>query len=85
MRATDAILKAPAQATGGDTHWLVDGMPSIRRVSPGSIASGDGWMGLRSNNAYRVTSVEQRALLPVWAWLLLVLATLLLAWRLEGR
>jgi hypothetical protein len=85
MRATDAILKAPTQATGGDTHWLVDGMPSIRRVSPGSIASGDGWMGLRANNAYRVTSVEQRALLPVWAWLLLVLATLLLAWRLEGR
>jgi hypothetical protein len=85
MRATDAILKAPMQATGGDTHWLVDGMPSIRRVSPGSIASGDGWMGLRANNAYRVTSVEQRALLPVWAWLLLVLATTLLAWRLEGR
>jgi hypothetical protein len=85
MRATDAILKAPTQATGGDTHWLVDGMPSIRRVSPGSIASGEGWMGLRANNAYRVTSVEQRALLPVWAWLLLVLATLLLAWRLEGR
>jgi hypothetical protein len=85
MRATDAILKAPTQATGGDTHWLADGMPSIRRVSPGSIASGEGWMGLRANNAYRVTSVEQRALLPVWAWLLLVLATLLLAWRLEGR
>jgi hypothetical protein len=85
MRATDAILKAPTEATGGGTHWLVDGMPSIRRVSPGSIASGDGWMGLRANNAYRVTSVEQRALLPVWAWLLLVLGSLLLAWRLEGR
>ena len=85
MRATDAILKAPTQATGGDTHWLVDGMPTIRRVSPGSIASGDGWVGLRANGAYRVTSVEQRALLPVWGWLLLVLASLLLAWRLEGR
>jgi hypothetical protein len=85
MRATDAILKAPTEATGGGVHWLSDGMPQIRRVSPGSIASGNGWMGLRANDAYRVTSVEQRALLPVWAWLLLVLGTLLLAWRLEGR
>jgi hypothetical protein len=42
-------------------------------------------MGLRSNGAYRVTSVEQQALLPAWAALLLVLGTLLLAWRLEGR
>jgi hypothetical protein len=85
MRATDAILNAPTQATGGGTHWLADGMPAIRRTSAGSIASGEGWIGLRANAAYRVTAVEQRALLPVWAWLILVLSTLLIAWRLEGR
>jgi hypothetical protein len=85
MRATDQILKPLANATGGDTHWLVDGVPDIRRVDPGANASGDGWMGLRSNGAYRVTSVEQQKLLPAWLALVLVLGTVLLAWRMEGR
>jgi len=85
MRATDAILKAPTEATGGSVHWLADGLPSIRRTSPGSIAAGDGWIGLRANGAYRVTSVEQQPLLPAWLALLLILGTLLVAWRLEGR
>jgi hypothetical protein len=85
MRATDAILKAPAQATGGSVHWLADAMPNIRRTQPGSIATGEDWIGLRANGAYRVTSVEQQPLLPAWLALLLILGTLLLAWRLEGR
>jgi hypothetical protein len=85
MRATDAILKAPTAATGGSVHWLSDGMPSIRRVSPGSTAFGDDWIGLNANRAYRVTSVEQRALLPVWLALLLIMGSLLVAWRMEGR
>jgi uncharacterized membrane protein len=85
MRATDAILKPPAQATGGSVHWLADGMPSIRRVAPGGTANGDGWIGLRANGAYRVTSVEQQPLLPPWLALLLILGTLILAWRIEGR
>ncbi|HXL99118.1 MAG TPA: hypothetical protein VN932_04245 [Rhizomicrobium sp.] len=85
MRATDAILKAPAEATGGSVRWLADGLPSIRRISPGSVASGDDWIGLRANGAYRVTSVEQQPLLPAWLALLLILGTLLMAWRWEGR
>jgi hypothetical protein len=40
---------------------------------------------LRRNNAYRVASVEQTALLPPWLALILLLGALLLAWRLEGR
>ena len=86
MRATDAILSGPAQATGGSVHWLADGgVPDIRRVQPGGVAAGERWIGLRSNGAYRVTSVEQTPLLPAWLALLLLLGTLLLAWRLEGR
>ena len=35
MRATDAILKPVAAATGGSVHWLADGgIPAIRRVAP---------------------------------------------------
>ena len=86
MRATDSILKGPAEATGGSVHWLADGgVPDIRRVEPGSVAAGDRWIGLRRNGAYRVTSVEQTPLLPPWLAFVLVIGTLLLAWRLEGR
>ena len=85
MRATDAILKPLADKTSGSIHWLKDGIPDIRRVTPGQTASGSSWIGLRANGAYRVTSVEQRPLLPEWVALFLVLGTTLLAWRIEGR
>jgi len=85
MRATDAILSPIANATGGSVHWLVDGTPDVRRVGASGNAAGANWIGLRANGAYRVTSVEQRPLLPPWAALLLLLGTLLLAWRVEGR
>jgi len=85
MRATGRILKPIAESSGGSVHWLSDGLPRIRRVGPGAAASGENWIGLRSNGAYRVSAVEQQALLPPWAALLLLLATLLLAWRMEGR
>lgn len=80
MRATDQILKPIAS-----THWLVDGMPRIRRIGPSDTPSGADWIGLRANGAYRVTAVEQQQLLPVWAALVLLLATWLFAWRMEGR
>jgi hypothetical protein len=86
MRATDAILRPVASATGGSIRWLSDdGVPQIRRVQPGHLAAGDNWVGLRANHAYRVTSSEQEPLLPSWIALVLLFATLLLAWRLEGR
>jgi hypothetical protein len=85
MRATDSILSPLAQQSGGSVHWLTDGMPSIRRVQAGATASGENWIGLRANGAYRVTQVEQQPLLPVWAALTLLIGTLLFAWRMEGR
>ena len=84
-RATDTVLKPDAEATGGSVHWLEDGLPEIRRVGAGDTASGDRWIGLRSNGAYRVTALEQQKLLPQWAALLIIVGALLLAWRLEGR
>jgi uncharacterized membrane protein len=85
MRATDAVLKPDAEASGGSVHWLEDGVPEIRRVGVGDAASGTRWIGLRSNGAYRVTALEQEKLLPQWLALLLIVGALLLAWRLEGR
>ena len=85
MRATDTILQPVADASGGSVHWLSDGVPEVRRVGANGNAAGSSWIGLRANGAYRVTSVEQRPLLPAWAALLLLLGTLLIAWRVEGR
>jgi len=85
MRATDTILHAPVEATGGSVHWLVDGLPSIRRVTPDSRTFGGDWIGLRANGAYRVTSVQQQALLPPWLAVILLVGMVLFAWRMEGR
>jgi hypothetical protein len=85
MRATDQILQPIARQTGGSTRWLSDGVPDIRRIGANASASGANWIGLRTNGAYRVSAVEQRSLLPPWAALLLLLGSLLLAWRMEGR
>jgi hypothetical protein len=85
MRATSDILQPLAKASGGSVHWLTDGAVSVRRVAPAQTAHGSNWIGLRRNGAYRVTSLEQQPLLPAWAALLLVVGSLLLAWRIEGR
>jgi hypothetical protein len=85
MRATSDILEPLAKASGGSVHWLSDAAVSVRRVAPAQTAHGGNWIGLRRNGAYRVTSLEQEPLLPAWAALLLVVGSLVLAWRIEGR
>ncbi len=85
MRATDRILAPAAEASGGAVQWLSDGMPQIRRVKRGRRMAGDGWMGIAANETSRITSVEQTPLLPAWAALVLLLGTLMFAWRREGR
>ena len=84
--ATECCRKAPlAAASGGSVHWLANGIPQARRVDADALSSGSNWIGIRHNNAYRVTQLEQQPLLPQWLALILILGSLLLAWRLEGR
>ena len=85
IRATGEILRPVAEQSGGSVHWLADGMPDIRRVEHGRRMAGEDWVGIAANNATRVISVEQAPLLPAWLLLLVLLGTLLVAWRLEGR
>ncbi|HEY2836182.1 MAG TPA: hypothetical protein VGI89_06395 [Rhizomicrobium sp.] len=85
MRATADILEPLTKQSSGSVHWLSDGGVSVRRVAPAQTAAGSNWIGLRRNGAYRVTALEQEPLLPVWAALLLVVGSLYLAWRIEGR
>jgi hypothetical protein len=85
MRATADILEPLTKASGGSVHWLTDGMVGVHRVAPAQTAYGSNWIGLRRNNAYRVTALEQEPLLPAWAALVLVVGSLFLAWKIEGR
>jgi len=90
-RETSDILATPeklapvVKATGGGMAWLEDGLPRLVKVEPGRQAAGTGWIGLRANGAYRVTSVVE---IPLFATLL-SLGALLLAvcamWYREGR
>ena len=85
LLATAAMLAPVAQATGGSTTWLEDGMPQLVKVTSGRQAAGAGWIGLRANDSYRVQAVSDT---PLFATLL-SLAALLLAlgatWYREGR
>ncbi len=84
MRATDAVLKPYADATGGGVQWLSDGMPDLRAVDQGATTRGNGWFGIERRGAYRVTSVDSDQLMPPWLALLLVLTAIIFAWRRES-
>jgi hypothetical protein len=84
MRATDAIMKPFVAATSGGIQWTADGIPDLREVDPGSSNAGSGWFGIQRRGAYRVTSVASDELLPPWLALVLVIGTLLFAWRRES-
>jgi hypothetical protein len=47
--------------------------------------AGAGWIGLRRNADHSVISISALPLLPPWLALLLLLGTVVLAWRQEGR
>ncbi|HEY5211182.1 MAG TPA: hypothetical protein VIJ42_17215 [Stellaceae bacterium] len=86
VRATGAKLAADVEASGGAIFWIGDGsMPELRRVSPGRLAAGHGWLGLRENGDYIVTGVSEVPLLPGLLALLLLLGAFLAAWRQEAR
>jgi hypothetical protein len=84
MRATDAVLKPYADATGGGVQWLSEGLPDLRAVDQGATTRGSGWFGIERRGAYRVTSVDSDQLLPPWLALILVLSAILFAWRRES-
>jgi hypothetical protein len=86
VRATEAKLRPDVAATGGGLFWIGDGsLPRVRRVAPGRLAAGDGWLGLRENGDYIVTGVREVPLMPGLVALALLIGLFLLAWRREGR
>ncbi len=86
LTATPERLAPVAKATGGGLAWLAEGgVPEPRRVAPGSITAGQGWMGFAEKGDYTVDGIREIALLPALALALLCLGGLLAAWRNETR
>jgi len=85
LRSTGDRLRPVVDVTDGGIVRISDGLPEIRQVKPGRDPSGRGWIGLRANEDYVVTGVNQAPLLPAFIVLLLGLGATMLAWRREGR
>jgi hypothetical protein len=85
VRTTEGPLAPVAEATHGSIHWLVDGLPTIRRIAPDRRTSGRNWIGLVANEDYLVTGVRRLPAMPALLVLGLVLGAASLGWRREGR
>ncbi len=69
----------------GAVFRLEDGMPDLRRVSEGRNASGRGWIGLTTREAYVTTDVTVTPLVAAWLFLLLAAGLMVAGWLREGR
>ena len=85
LRATAEHLGQPAVASGGSLHWIIDGLPELRRTRPGRDSAGKGWIGLVENRASVVTGISQMQLLPAFVFVPAMLLGLMAAWWREGR
>ena len=85
--ATDEILAPLVTASGGGTFWAgkTGSVPSVRKVNAGGKISGSDFAGVRANEKYSVTASRRTPLSPTWVYFLLIMAALLIAWRLEGN
>jgi hypothetical protein len=85
VRATEAPLAPIVEATRGSMHWIVDGLPTIRRIAADRRTSGRNWIGLVANEDYLVTGVRRLPAMPALLVLAFVLGAAALGWRREGR
>jgi hypothetical protein len=83
--ATGEILTPLIGGVRGGIHKIEEGLPSIRNVREGRLATGRGWIGLTPRGAFEVRNVRLTPLMP--AWLVLLLAGLFIvgAWLREGQ
>ena len=86
IAGTDEKLKPVVKATGGSIIWLSEtDVPRLEKTAKGRRRAGNGWLGLQSNDAYRLTAIREWPLLAGFAGLGLLLGLASLIWRREGR
>jgi hypothetical protein len=84
IASADRLLPL-TEPLGGAVMRLEDGMPDIRRVAEGRNASGRGWIGVTTREAYLTTDVTITPLVSAWLFLLIAAGLMLGAWLREGR
>ncbi len=89
VTSTTDVLRALANATGGDARRLADGnglsVPRVVPVRTASTFKGDDWIGLKMRD---ISVVRGIGVLPIFAGLLgllLLIGSLALTWAREGR
>ncbi len=92
LTATIEVLAPFAQATLASARFIsTDGsastmsLPSIAKVGAGRAMAGSGWLGLKSNNAYRVLSIGAFPLFATLLALATIIMLMSLTWYREGR
>ncbi|MEM1086707.1 MAG: glutamine amidotransferase [Pseudomonadota bacterium] len=87
LEATPDVLQPLTNLTEGGTYQVTNAQraPDIRMVGQSANANGRNWLGLRERGAYAVRSSTSLPLLPGVIAMLFLLATLVWAWRREGR
>ncbi len=84
VSAPDIVAPYIAETRGG-IHRLTAGVPDIRLVNAGRVATGRNWVGLTPRGAYVTTDIRLRPLGSALLFLLLAAGLALLSWRREGR
>jgi hypothetical protein len=91
LTATDKKLAPILVETRGGTYWLGNDentggpVPRLAKLGKGRSFAGSGWLGLKSNGAYRVRAVNELPLFATFIGLALLLALVSLTWFREGR
>jgi len=86
VRTTDKALMPVVLSSSGSLTWFVEeGIPEVRRIARSAPKTGLGWLGLVSNESYKVTGQVRTPLAPEIILLVLLLCSVFMAWRAEGR
>ena len=79
-------FKELISASNGTAIWLdKTPKPRISAVNNAKKFGGSDWLALKRNNDYNVTGIENIAILPEWAILLMIFSALILLWLREGQ
>ncbi len=92
VRASGEPVRPIVEETGGGLFWIADGRPAeavevprVRTLDPGRRMAGNGWLGLKRNDAYIVRAVVDLPLFSTLLALAVLLGLLGSTWYREGR
>jgi len=85
VHSTSKLVMAFAAKTSSAIRRIDKASPRVAMVKPGRAMFGSGWVGLKRNNAYSVTSIKTIPLFSTLLGLALLLGLIGLTWYREGR